>query len=184
MRVNIIGKAGTWVDAPLDGTSWGITQLYLKRPVSLVIDMNVYDDGRWGEDEKLEAEFVKRFCESDGTPYVCLDNYPFKEISELFDTDYFSSTVDYAIALALYEGYGEINLYGVTMTATSDYYKLKAGCDFWCGYAKGLGVKVVVHGDSAVMKTTDGMVYGYDVPQGMMNGNRGQLLREKKACVG
>lgn len=184
MRVNIIGKAHTWVDAPMEGTSWGITQLYLRRPVSLVIDMNVYDDGRWGEDEKLEMEFVKRFCESDGTPYICLDNYPFDEIVEKFGTDYFSSTVDYAIALALYKGYDEIHLYGVTMSAVSDYYKLKCGCDFWCGYAKGLGVKLVVHGETAVMKTSDGLIYGYDVPQGTHGRNdRRQILCEAQDCA-
>ena len=158
--VNIIGKGKTWVEAPLEGESWGLTQLILRRPVSLVIDMNVYDDGKWGAQEKKEAEIVRQRCNTGGIPYVGLENYPIKEVMERFDTDYFSSTVDYAIALALYRGYDDIHLYGVTMTI-ADYSNLKCGCDFWCGYAKGLGAKVKVHGESTVMKTTDGKVYGY-----------------------
>lgn len=165
--VNIIGKGSTWVDAPYDGESWGITQLYLRRPVSLVIDMNVYDDGRWGEQERKEADKVRKLCSENGVPYIDLHNYPFFEIVKRFDTDYFSSTVDYAVALALYRGYDDIHLYGVTLTI-SDYSRLKCGCDFWCGYAKGLGAKVTVHGESSVMKTIDGLVYGYDIQQGQV----------------
>jgi hypothetical protein len=162
--VNIIAKGATWVDAPMEGESWGLTQLLLRRPVSLVIDMNVYSDGRWGEQEKKEAERVRERCEKENIPFIGLENYPIKEVMDAFDTDYFSSTLDYAIALALYRGHDEINLYGVTMSF-SDYGKLKCGCDFWCGYAKGLGVKLTIHGATTVMQTTDGKVYGYDVPQ-------------------
>jgi len=167
--INIIGKGKTWVDAPHDGESWGITQLILRRPVSLVIDMNVYDDGRWGEQERLNAMAARAISKAGNIPYICLENYPLREIVECFKTDYFSSTVDYAIALALYRGYEEIDLYGVTLSAV-DYSTLKCGCDFWCGYAKGLGVKITVHGESTVMKTIDGLVYGYDIPQGSLTG--------------
>jgi len=51
------------------------------------------------------------------------------------------------------------------MDATSDYYKIKCGADFWCGYVKGLGKKITVHGKSTIMKTVDGLVYGYDIKQ-------------------
>ena len=166
MRLNIIGKSRTWVDAPYDDTpTWGITQLYLKRNVTMVIDMNVYDDGRWGELEKKEAEAVRGLCACNGVTVVDLESYPITDVIERFDTDYFSSTVDYAIALALYKGYTDIHLYGCTMSADTDYYKHKCGCDFWCGYAKGIGAKVTVHGATTIMKTVDGLIYGYDRPQ-------------------
>lgn len=165
MKVNIIGKGRTWVDAPMSEYSWGITQIFLKRPVDLVIDMNVYDDLRWGQNEKDEADQVRKKCEEDGITYVGLENYPIDEIIKKFDTDYFSSTVDYAIALALSHGYDDIHLYGVTMDGSSDYYKIKCGCDFWCGMAKGMGRKVTVHGITTVMRTKDGLIYGYDKKQ-------------------
>ena len=147
--------------------SWGITQLLLRRHVDLVIDMNVYDDGRWGQQERNEAIKCRQKCHDENIPYIDLSNYPRNEIIKKFGTDYFSSTVDYAIALALYRGYDDIHLYGVTLSI-ADYSRLKCGCDFWCGYAKGLGAKVTVHGESSVMKTIDGLVYGYDIPQGQL----------------
>jgi len=148
----------------LEGESWGLTQLLLRRPVSLVIDMNVYADGRWGEQEKKEAALVRQKCNAEAIPFIGLENYPIREVMERFDTDYFSSTLDYAIALALFRGYKEINLFGCTMSF-ADYGTLKCGCDFWCGYAKGLGIKITVHGESTVMKTTDSKIYGYGTPQ-------------------
>jgi hypothetical protein len=168
MQVSIIGKGRTWTQAPTTGECWGITQLILKRPVNLVIDMNVYEDGRWGEQEKQEARQSREICEQKGIPYVCLENYPIEEVVRKFKTDYFSSTVDYSIALAIHRGYTDIDLYGVTMDGTSDYYKIKCGCDFWCGYAKGRGVNVTTHGTTTVMRTQDGLVYGYDVKQGTL----------------
>jgi hypothetical protein len=168
MQVSIIGKGRTWNEAPFGGECWGITQLILRRPVDLVIDMNVYEDGRWGEQEQQEAIRVVEICKDRGIPYVCLENYPIEEVVRKFKTDYFSSTVDYSIALAIHRGYTDIDLYGVTMDGTSDYYKIKCGCDFWCGYAKGRGVNVTTHGTTTVMRTQDGLVYGYDVKQGTL----------------
>ncbi len=165
MKLNIIGKGNTWVDAPMEEFSWGITQIYLRRPVNLVIDMNIYDDLRWGLKEKDDAERTRLKCLQNGIPYIDLKNYPIQEMIEKFDTDYFSSTVDYAIALALYQGYRDLHLYGITLFGDSDYYRLKCGCDFWCGYGKGLGANITVHGNSRVMRTLDNKVYGYDWEQ-------------------
>lgn len=166
LKLVIIGKGSGWEKAPYNGVqSWGITQIMLQRPVDLVIDMNVYNDLRWGQAELDEAEVVKSLCLVNNIPYICLDNYPLREIVTRFDTDYFSSTVDYAIALALYRGFRQIDMYGVTMGSTTDYYKIKCGCDFWCGYAKGLGVDISVHGETSVMRTIDGKIYGYDLNQ-------------------
>jgi hypothetical protein len=175
MQVSIIGNGRTWNQAPMTGECWGITQLVLRRPVDLVIDMNVYEDGRWGEQEKIDAQKAKELCDKDRIPYICLENYPIDEIVKEFNTDYFSSTVDYAIAYAIWKGYDDIHLYGVTLDGTSDYYKIKCGCDFWCGYAKGKGVKITTHGTTTVMRTQDGLVYGYDVKQGTLleRGDRG-----------
>jgi len=162
--VNIIGKGKTWGEAPKDGYSIGLTQLILRRPVDLVIDMNMYADGRWGQAELDENKKVMELCKKNKIPYIGLDNYPLKEVMKKFKTDYFGSTVDYAIAYVLNEGFTDIHLYGVTISM-GDYARLKAGCDFWCGYAKGLGAEVTVHGESSVMKTLDRKIYGYDIEQ-------------------
>lgn len=153
------------MDSPRDEYSWGITQILLKRPVDLVIDMNVYDDLRWGQNEKDEADQVRKKCEEEGITFVGLESYPINGVIDKFDTDYFTSTVDYAIALALYMNYKDIHLYGMTMDGNSDYYKIKCGCDFWCGMAKGMGRKITTHGITTVMRAKDGLLYGYDKKQ-------------------
>ena len=166
MKVNIIGRGTGWEDAPRDELSWGITLINLKRPVDLVIDMNVYDDGRWGEIEKQGAIKSRELAVKNGTPYVGLNEYPINEIVDYFQTDYFSNTVDYALALAIYRKFSEISLWGINMLSGSEYAYQKAGIEFWIGQAMGRGIKVVNHSKiSRVLKTKDGLLYGYGTKQ-------------------
>jgi len=162
--MNIIGKGQGWADAPKDGESWGITQLILRRPVSRVVDMNDYT--LWGEREAKDAELARQEALRLGVEYVDLHSYPLQSVIERFKTDYFTSTVDYAIALALYEGHKEIDLYGVNMARPGEYAYQKPGADFWCGMAIGMGVKLTVHGKwSSLMLTRDNLLYGYGTKQ-------------------
>ena len=169
MVINIVGKGSGWELAPSVGNeydTWGITQLLLRRPVDLVIDMNVYDDMRWGLHEKKENDEVRKQCASDKIPYIGLKEYPLDEIVDKFETDYFGSTADYAIALAIHKGYDEINLYGVNMFGGDEYAYQKPSVDFWCGYAKGKGIKLSVFGKLCnIMRTRNNIIYGYDTKQ-------------------
>lgn len=166
MKVNIIGRGTGWEDAPRNELSWGITLINLKRDVDLVIDMNVYEDGRWGEIERLDAIKSREKAATVHIPYIDLTNYPVDTIIKFFETDYFSNTVDYAIALAIYKGYTEIGLYGINMMRGSEYAYQKAGVEFWIGQAMGRGIKVINHSPiSTILKTRDGLLYGYGTKQ-------------------
>lgn len=166
MKVNIIGRGNGWEDAPRDELSWGITLINLSRPVDLVIDMNVYEDNRWGKLEKEGAVKSRQLAGENKVPYIDLTSYPIKEITEYFKTDYFSNTVDYALALAVYKGFQEINLYGINMTARSEYLYQKPGLEFWIGQAMGREIKIKVHGGgSLLLRTNGGVMYGYGTPQ-------------------
>lgn len=169
MRICIIGKGRGWAEAPECGTGykiWGLTQLILRRPVDRVIDMNNYT--LWGPVEADEAARARVLAEERGVEYIDRESYPLAKVIEFFGTDYFSNTVDYAIALALFERFDEIHLYGVTVEVGSEYYFEKPGVDFWCGYALGRRAKVIVHGQySTIMRTKDGCLYGYDTPQNL-----------------
>jgi len=158
-RVAIIGKGMGWRDAPADIETWGLTQLNLRRDVSRVIDMNDYS--LWGEKEARAAAASRAKAKGKGIPYVDLETYPIEKIIAHFGTGYFSSTVDYALALAIYEGFNWIDLYGVLLLHNSEYAYQKPGADFWCGVALGRGCTVAVHGYSTIMKTHDGKMYGY-----------------------
>lgn len=166
MKVNIIGRGTGWESAPCDELAWGVTLINLKRDVDLVIDMNVYEDGRWGELERLGAIQSRDKAKQDNVPYIDLKTYPIDTIIKFFKTDYFSNTVDYAIALAIYKGYTEIGLYGINMLKGSEYSYQKAGVEFWIGQAMGRGIAVTNNSPiSAILKTKTGKMYGYDREQ-------------------
>jgi len=166
MKIIIIGKGHGWELAPKEGETWGMTQLILRRPVSLVVDMNDYS--LWGPVEEREARCARELALKTGVPYIDLMNYPLESIKNVFQTDYFSNTVDYSIALALYRGCTELDFYGVNMASGSEYQFEKPGVEYWTGRAQGMGVKVRIFGEhSTILRTRDGKLYGYGTPQTM-----------------
>jgi len=89
--------------------------------------------------------------------------YPYKEIVDTFRTDYFSNTIDYMLAYAIWEGYTHIDLYGINMAIGSEMEWEKPGCDFWTGMALGRGIRVNIKSHvSTLMKPGRGVIYGYE----------------------
>ena len=172
--VHIIGRGTGWRKAPaaqLTGETWGATQLNLWRSVGTIIDMNDYSENRWGEYETADAVTSKAKALEDGIPYIDLETYPLKEVIQYFDVDYFTNTIDYMIALAIYEHFTQINMYGVNMSMKGEYAFEKPGVDFWCGMALGRGIDVRIFGEkSTIMKSPDGLLYGYMTPQRSIEG--------------
>jgi len=72
---------------------------------------------------------------------------------------YFSSTIDYAIALAIYQGYDRIELHGIEMSSNTEYAYQRVGVAFWEGIALGVGAIVVHYGGEAIF---DRPLYGYE----------------------
>lgn len=167
-KVIIIGGSPSWNMAPHDVESWGATNLILKRPVNRVVDMNDYSNDAWGTGETKAANKAREHARAAGIPYIDLDSYPIEDIKHFFKTDYFSGTIDYMIALAIYEGAKEIDLYGVSVSSGGYLYQ-KPGIDYWCGQAMGRGIEVGIYGESTIMKTIDGLMYGYGTKQEIRN---------------
>lgn len=92
--------------------------------------------------------------------------YPFKEISEFFKTSLFVSTIDFAIAMAIYERFTSIDFYGFKMNVKSEYELQVPSFSFWLGVAKGLGIECKIHGESTLLKSKTGLIYGYNVKPG------------------
>jgi len=98
--------------------------------------------------------------------------YPLDEIREKYlgkvtrgneVVTYFNSSIDYMIAMACYEGYERIELYGVDASATTEYEKQRPGVHFWIGIALGQGIEIWLPSGSMLLKTNQ---YG-----GMDQGN-------------
>ena len=89
--------------------------------------------------------------------------YPIDEIIEkVLDGDktaaYFTSSVGYALALAVYKGYKRIEIYGVEMVAKTEYEHQRPGVLYWIGLARGAGITV----DMKTVSMFNEPLYGYE----------------------
>lgn len=75
------------------------------------------------------------------------------------DYKWFKSTPAYAIALALYEGYEHIALYGLEMASNTEYGYQLPNFQFWVGVALGAGVKI---DNQANQHQFSGPMYAYE----------------------
>lgn len=87
---------------------------------------------------------------------------------------YLSSSIAYEIALAIYEGFGEIHLYGVDLNTEAEYAWQKPGVEFLLGVAAGRGIKVVLPDNCPLLK---GTLYG----RGFMSERPEQMSYEQLA---
>ena len=90
--------------------------------------------------------------------------YPLKEVVDKFGATYFSCTLAYIIAYAIYKGVKDLLFVGANMNYGTLWEEEKGGVEFWLGYAKAKGVKVEFHGEfSELLKTKSGKLYGYNI---------------------
>ncbi len=177
MKVAILGYTPTRKDAPYDDPEWeiwGLNDLY-KYPG------DVKRWTRWFEmhDDQLgnkvgRAKFderVKEFAKWENIPIYMQNKhpdipgsvaYPLEEMVKEYG-DYFTNTISYMIALAIYEGAKEIGVYGVDMSTSEEYQKQRPSCEYYLGIAVGKGIKVTVHPEADLLKTR--YLYGYETDQ-------------------
>ena len=95
--------------------------------------------------------------------------YPFERIRDAFFpnvdlTDASSlqemmlgSTIDYMLALAIVEGYKEINVLGINMATDTEYRHQLPSCNFWLGMIQGRGITLNLPEDCPMLKVP---IYG------------------------
>ena len=108
------------------------------------------------------------------------DKYPLREIQkelihivrgELPIKKVFGSTFDYAMALALREGFERIELYGIEMLLEGEYAHQRETMSFWLGKADGMGVDVWLPEQSSLLLQP---LYGYEETR---KGDTGEVMR-------
>ncbi len=121
--------------------------------------------------------------------------YPVHDVARLFDPDYepaqlaqrgpFASSIAYMIGLAVYqftqgEPIDELAVYGVDMLCNDEYAYQRANCDAWLMLARGLGMKVTVPANSALLKYS--FVYGIHAPPSeLKRGVHSGYLQKRRA---
>jgi len=91
-----------------------------------------------------------KFDEDVDFQVITKKTYPYKAIIEKFG-DYFTDSVCYILAYALYKGYKKIKLYGVEMNLKR-HQEERPGVEFWLGVAKGMGIQIEIGEGSCLMK--------------------------------
>jgi hypothetical protein len=93
--------------------------------------------------------------------------FPLEDVVSKLGTFYFTSTPAYAVALAIYEGWEEISLYGMDYTwPNSEMAEEGRGCvEYWLGQAMARGIVPYLGSSSTLLsmyKEPQQRLYGYD----------------------
>jgi hypothetical protein len=90
----------------------------------------------------------------------CSLKYPLEEILAKFKRRYFTSTPAYMVAMALYEGFEEIRLFGIDMSVGTEWGIEKPCMEYWLGRADGMGVDLILPDGSDLLKGH--FLYGFE----------------------
>ena len=78
--------------------------------------------------------------------------YPRDAIFNLVGMDYFTSSIAYMIALAIYQKFDEIHLYGVDMPSQTEYFNERPCVEFWLGVAMANDINVYMPDGCPLLK--------------------------------
>jgi hypothetical protein len=179
MKVNIIGHAHGWQVAPNNGICWGINTHIMKRPYSVLFDMHDIEGelsgsrhADWGLSKHKHDESVNHCLENDVTVFslgaiegTTIIEYPLEKICKYFKKNYFTCGVAYAIAMAIYQGATQIDIWGTYLRIGGEHEYERPCIEYWIGRAEGLGIDVNVHGMSTLLICPKSVLYGYNTKQ-------------------
>jgi len=114
-------------------------------------DANTLRDHSHHEWMANETRFPIYMQEKDPTIPMSV-RLPKEKILKEFGT-YFTNSISWEIAVAIMEGFKEIHLYGVDMATHSEYAYERPSVEFFLGWARGRGIKIVVPERCDLLKT-------------------------------
>lgn len=196
-KVAIVGFAPCWDETPWDDSSfdiWGINELYIQVRSRYGGDKNfsawfeIHNPFSPSRNIPSHHDWMKKWDK----PILMQQHYdwipnsiaiPRDNIVDYFNqnfvindegasfTDY-SNQISVMTAMAIMMGYKEIHIYGVDMAQQSEYAWQRASCQFFIGYAAGMGVKVLIPIHSELCKYVG--FYGFDTD------NYGRMYMKKR----
>lgn len=185
-KVALVGFAPNTLDAVLDtdadeiwSLAWAykytqipfITRLFEMHPIHFqaqsVKPMYVKPRAHLEYLRRQESFNVYMLDEYEDVP-KCV-RYPIEEVTDMLLSRWtrsgermhlFTSSMDYMMALAIHEGFDEIELIGVEMSSDSEYRYQREGMYFWAGVAIGRGIALTQHAPTQLLYKP--LRYGYD----------------------
>lgn len=194
LKVAIVGFAPTTRDlAPFGDPSfqiWGLNHLWPEIPRwDVWFDMHAPAWSKahlahWAEHEAwLKQDHQKPLYMLDKYPeYPSSIRFPIEAVTERFGS-YFTCGPAYMIALAIFVGAVEIQVWGMDMRHDTEYSAQRPCTEWWLGIARGLGIRVVVPEQSALLGQGQPL-YGYEEAAGAWAElQRALLARRKEAAA-
>ncbi len=186
LRAAIIGKAPASRDfAPFEDESWEIWTLSDLVPRQQVPRFNrhfeLHHEWWWRPDAKrpndcrVSPDYYDWLRSIDGQPVYMQQHYqdipasrpfPLQGIVHHFRYPYYTNTVSYLIAFAIFEGAKSIGIWGVDMAQTVEYREQRPSCEWLIGWAMGAGIEVIIPDECDLLKTP--CLYGYENESGLM----------------
>jgi hypothetical protein len=160
---------------------WGVNNILLRRPVNYVFEIHdFYEKFNRVKGGHVHQQAI-RLASCSRTPYIVRQQwdfiphikqvvYPWESVFNYFQTDMIGCSFDAMLALAIYCGWKDIQVYGFGANLASIYDYQVPTNNFWLGVCLGAKVNINFHSigglrHSGVMRTVDGKVYGLDQPQ-------------------
>ena len=154
----ILGKAMTGKECPFDSDEvWGVNNVadqpeYAGKKIHKLFAFDILEKG-YTDGMKKNAPICSWQDYGD-------IKYPLEEVKERFKTEYFTNTVSYMLAYAIFIGVKKIGIYGVDVAFGAPYAQENRGCEYWIGRAVEAGIEVVAPEQSQLMRTISGVIYG------------------------
>ena len=189
-KIAIVAQGPGFEKCPFDKETWGLNMgLMRMKRVDRIFMMDPIEDKTAVKNGEFTVEQIIKKCNDEKIPMVSaypypsaetLEPYPIHEIVDGLGSDYFSNTIAYMIAYAIYTGVESIDLWGVNQATHSEYMYHKGCVEFWIGMAVGMGVNIAVCGGMShvlrnVKKITvekEGKALMQFIPTGIMYGYR------------
>lgn len=178
-RVAIVGCSDSKDLAPFDDQSWefwGVNNLYLSLPAKKftrwfeIHEITKHENNLFkrrgnfdfrGQPVNQYLSQLAAFSDELNIPIYMRQHwpeipksipYPLQSILANF-RPYFTNTVSWMIALAIFEGFKEIGIWGVDMAVGSEYNHQRPSCEYFIGIAEGRGIKVTIPDEADLLKT-------------------------------
>lgn len=196
-KVAIIGCSDSKSEAPWDDKDWefwGVNNLFLTlndKPWTRWFELHTFTcqnatfSRRWKYDFRGQKvnDYMTGLSKLKCPVYMqqkwdIIPNskiYPIKEILETFG-GYFTNTISYEIALAIYMGFEEIGIYGVDMAVDTEYHHQRPSCEYFIGLALGKGIKITIPEEADLIKTRFPYGFGEKKEDAWMKKVRNQAL--------
>lgn len=167
--------------APYDGERWGVNATCIGLPVHMsfhIHDLEHPERYRITGTKETNADFnpflsYVKFMNhpvlslKEYPDFPSIKRYPYEEICDYFHTNYFSNSICYMLAYAMWKGYPYIECYGFNFLMGHEYDKELPAVHFWLGIAQerlGLGKGIRFIGNlSKLLRTKDNNANLYNV---------------------